>query len=73
MPDDKYSSGLLRHYDFVKGRKTDEIVMEYDVLILKSDAQRIIGMWLFKDLTEFYQTKFPDAGVRAVAIRYEIR
>lgn len=73
MPDDKYSSGLLRHYDFVKGSKPNDIVMEYDVLILKSDAQRIIDMWLFKDLTESYQTKFPDAGVRAVAIRYEIR
>ena len=32
-----------------------------------------VCLWLYRDLTEVYKARFPEAGVRAVAVRYEVK
>lgn len=65
--------------DFVKGADPEKIMMQYDVFLghqpqSKSvDPQTINIIWLYKDLTAYYQSKFPEASVNAVAIRYTIK
>ncbi|MDE5813495.1 MAG: hypothetical protein K2H72_04340 [Muribaculaceae bacterium] len=53
-------------------------VMSYDVLISRqfptnsNDGEKYL-LWLFKDLTAYYQIMFPEANVKAVSIRYTMR
>ncbi len=45
--------------------------MQYDVFIsANSRMYQTMGVWLYKDLTAYYQSKYPEANVKAVAIRY---
>lgn len=49
--------------------------MQYDVMISRQFPTKSISLetyilWLYKDLTVYYQSKYPEANVKAVAIRY---
>ena len=56
---------------FVNGDDTENPIMQYDVFIsAKSRMYQTMGVWLYKDLTAYYQSKYPEANVKAVAIRY---
>lgn len=77
MPQDyqMVESGQL---DFITESSLIEPVMSYDVLIskqfpTKSNDGEKYKLWLFKDLTAYYQSKFPEANVSAVAIRYTMK
>ena len=72
-------SQVLGHgqFDFVTNAAPDEPVMQYDVFICrqslsKSVAPQKFDIWLYKDLTAYYQTKYPEANVNAAVIRYVI-
>lgn len=66
-PDAQIDSLMQWMFDF-NGKKHS-----YDVFLVKWGAQRYTTLrpWLYEDLTEYYQTKFPDAGVRGV-VRVQI-
>ena len=62
-------------YDFVPKDAPEEPIMQYDVMIsrqfpTKSISRETYILWLFRDLTAYYQSKYPEANVKAVAIRY---
>lgn len=64
-----------RQFDFTTNTAPDKPIMQYDVFICrqalsKSVAQQRIDIWLYKDLTAYYQNKYPEANVKAVVIRY---
>ena len=62
---------------FVKGDDMGDSVMQYDAFIYAQNRSRgfapapqIVDIWLYKDLTAYYQNKYPEANVKAVVIRY---
>lgn len=65
-------------FDFVTNTAPDELIMQYDVFICcqsldKSVAPQSIDIWLYKDLTAYYKSKYPEANVKAVVIRYMVK
>ena len=74
MPQD-YQMVTSGQLDFMTESSLIEPVMSYDVWISRqfptksNDGEKYL-LWLFKDLTAYYQSKFPEANVRAVAICY---
>ena len=50
---------------------TEDPIMQYDVFMYVV-APQIVDIWLYKDLTAYYQRKYPAADVKAVVIRYEV-
>lgn len=59
-------------FNFVKDDDTEDYVMQYDVFMYVV-APQIVDIWLYKDLTAYYQSKYPAADVKAVVIRYEVK
>ena len=59
-------------FNFVTSDDTEDYVMQYDVFMYVV-APQIVDIWLYKDLTAYYQSKYPAADVKAVVIRYEIK
>ena len=64
-------------WNFIKDIDSEENVAQYDVLIYsntttKSFAPESVQLWLYKDLTTYYQSKYPEANVRAVVICYKV-
>lgn len=62
-------------FDFATTTAPDEPFMQYDVFICrqalsKSVAQQSMDIWLYKDLTAYYQSKYPETNMKAVVIRY---
>lgn len=77
MPQE-YQMVALGRWDFVTKASTDDPVIGYDVWIsrqfpTKSEHMEKYRLWLFKDLTESYQIKYPEANVKAVAVRYALK
>lgn len=74
MPQD-YQMVTSGQLGFIVESSLIEPMMSYDVLISRqfptksNDGEKYL-LWLFKDLTAYYHSKFPEANVRAVAIRY---
>lgn len=73
MPEQQIVS--FGQYDFVTKDAPEEPTMQYDVMIsrqfpTKSISRETYILWLYKDLTAYYQSKYPEANVKAVAIRY---
>lgn len=65
-------------YDFVTETVPEEPIMQYDVIIsrqfpTKSISRETYILWLYKDFTAYYQSKYPEANVKAVAIRYTMK
>lgn len=65
-------------YDFVTKIAPEELIMQYDVMIsrqftTKSISRETYILWLYKDLTAYYQDKYPEANVKVVVIRYMVR
>lgn len=65
------------HLDFVTNAVSDNPVLQYDLFICRkahsrSAMPRNVDLWLYKDLTDYYKTKYPEANVKAVVIRYEV-
>ena len=55
----------------------DEPIMQYDVMIsrqfpTKSISRETYILWLYKDITAYYQSKYPDSNINAVVIRYVV-
>ncbi|WP_279087235.1 DUF4377 domain-containing protein [Bacteroides acidifaciens] len=59
-------------FNFVTSDDTGDYVMQYDVFMYVV-APQIVDIWLYKDLTAYYQRKYPAADVKAVVIRYEVK
>lgn len=73
MPEQQIVS--FGQYDFVTKDAPEEPIMQYDVMIsrqfpTKSISRETYILWLYKDLTAYYQSKYPEANVKTVAIRY---
>ena len=76
-PDD---AGSIRGYgrlEFIEQGDNDNSLMQFDIFFAPSarskadqPIQHSFRLWLYKDLTEEYQKKYPEAGVEAVVIRY---
>ena len=67
-------------FNFVTGDDMEDSVMQYDVFISAQNRSRgfapepqIADIWLYKDLTAYYQNKYPEANVKAVVIRYMVK
>lgn len=65
---------------FVKGDDIEDSVMQYDAFLYARNwsrafapAPQIADIWLYKDLTAYYQNKYPEANVKAVVIRYMVK
>lgn len=53
--------------------RLSEIIKKHYFCNNKSVAQQDVDMWLYKDLTAYYRSKYPEANVKAVVIRYVIK
>ena len=63
-------------FNFVTGDDIEDSVMQYDVFIYaqnRTPAPKNVDIWLYKDLTAYYQNKYPEANVKAVVIRYMVK
>lgn len=65
-------------FNFVTGDDMEDSVMQYDVFISAQNRSRDVApqnvdIWLYKDLTAYYQNKYPEANVKAVVIRYMVK
>lgn len=60
-------------FNFVTSDDTEDYVMQYDVFMYVYVASQNVDIWLYKDLTAYYQSKYPAADVKAVVIRYEVK
>lgn len=63
-------------FNFVTGDDIEDTVMQYDVFIYaqnRTPAPQNVEIWLYKDLTAYYQNKYPEANVKAVVIRYMVK
>lgn len=65
-------------FNFVTGDDMEDPVMQYDVFISAQNRSREIApqnvdIWLYKDLTAYYQNKYPGVNVKAVVIRYIVK
>ena len=63
-------------FNFVTGDDIEDTVMQYDVFIYaqnRTPAPQNVDIWLYKDLTAYYQNKYPEANVKAVVIRYMVK
>lgn len=67
-------------FNFVKGVDMEDSVMQYDAFISARNRSRDfapapqnVDIWLYKDLTAYYQNKYPEANVKAVVIRYTVK
>lgn len=78
LPPESNVSGHGEFY-FVKGDDIEDSVMQYDAFIYAqrsrdyAPAPQIVDIWLYKDLTAYYQSKYPEANVKAVVIRYVLK
>lgn len=68
------------HFDFVTNTAPDSPVLQFDAFIVRqSHSGKYAGptadyyLLFYKDLTAYYQSKYPDANVKAVVIRYEVK
>lgn len=64
--------------DFVTHDAPDDPIQQYDIFVCrqalsKSVPPHHVDIWLYKDLTAYYQNKYPEARVRAVVIRYRMK
>ena len=73
-------AGSIRGYgrlEFMELGDDDNSLMQFDIFFAPSARSKAdqpiphsFRLWLYKDLTEEYQKKYPEAGVEAVVIRY---
>lgn len=66
------------HYDFARLSEPEDVVLGVDVFVTRASGSKSVMpqsvcLWLYRDLTEVYKARFPEAGVRAVAVRYEVK
>lgn len=76
LPPERKVSGY-GEFNFVKGYDIEDVVMQYDGFMSNQNRSKdikpqSIGIWLYKDLTAYYQSKYPEANVNTVVIRYEV-
>lgn len=74
LPESKVSG--YGEFNFVTGDDIEDSVMQYDVFIYaqnRTPAPQNVEIWLYKDLTAYYQNKYPEANVKAVVIRYMVK
>ena len=73
LPESKVSG--YGEFNFVTGDDIEDSVMQYDVIYAqnRTPAPQNVEIWLYKDLTAYYQNKYPEANVKAVVIRYMVK
>lgn len=79
LPPESKVSGY-GEFNFVTGDDIEDSVMQYDAFIYARNRSRDyapapqnVDIWLYKDLTAYYQSKSPEANVKAVVIRYTVK
>lgn len=71
--------GGYMEWTFIIGKNPEdkENVIKYDVFLCSPTRSKSVGPalvpWFYKDLTQYYQEEYPEAGVRAVAVSYQIQ
>ena len=65
-------------WKFIKECGSKENATQYDVFICgkavsKSPAPESVVLWLYQDLTVYYQNKYPETNVKAVVICYKMK
>lgn len=68
----------MESFILFKGDDIEDSVMQYDAFISAQNRSRDLApqnvdIWLYKDLTAYYQSKYPEANVMAVVIRYVLK
>lgn len=76
MPEQQIVS--FGQWDFMAKTAPEEPIMQYDVMISRQFPTKSISrekyiLWLYKDLTAYYQSKYPAANVNEVVIRYTLK
>ena len=76
-PDDVGSIRGYGRLEFIEQGDNDNSLMQFDIFFAPSASSKAdypiphsFRLWLYKDLTEEYKKKYPEAGVEAVVIRY---
>ncbi len=76
-PDDPGSIRGYGRLEFIEQGDNDNSLMQFDIFFAPSASSKAdypiphsFRLWLYKDLTEEYKEKYPDAGVKAVIVRY---
>ena len=76
-PDDSGSIRVSGRLEFMEHGDNENSLMQFDIFFAplassKADypVPHSFRLWLYKDLTEEYKKKYPEAGVEAVVIRY---
>ena len=76
-PDDVGSIRGYGRLEFIEQGDNDNSLMQFDIFFAPSASSKSdrpiphsFRLWLYKDLTEEYKKKYPEAGVEAVVIRY---
>ena len=76
-PDDPGSIRGYGRLEFIEQGDNDNSLMQFDIFFAPSARSKAdqpiphsFRLWLYKDLTEEYKKKYPEAGVEAVVIRY---
>ena len=76
-PDDPGSIRGYGRLEFMELGDDDNSLMQFDIFFAPSARSKAdqpiphsFRLWLYKDLTEEYKKKYPEAGVEAVVIRY---
>lgn len=76
-PDDVGSIRGYGRLEFIEQGDNDNSLMQFDIFFAPSASSKAdypiphsFRLWLYKDLTEEYKEKYPDAGVKAVIVRY---
>ena len=76
-PDDPGSIRGYGRLEFIEQGDNDNSLMQFDIFFAPSARSKAdqpiphsFRLWLYKDLTEEYKEKYPDAGVKAVIVRY---
>lgn len=45
---------------------SEQMIRQYDAIITQIAGSSFSRLWFYEDLTEYYKTKYPDAGVKGV-------
>ena len=65
-------------WSFIIGNNPEDEgnVIKYDVFLCSPTRSKSVGPalvpWFYKDLTQYYNEKYPEAGVRTVVVRHNI-
>ena len=63
-PNEQIVTHVKWTFIFLSG--SEQMIRQYDAIITQIAGSSFSRLWFYEDLTEYYKTKYPDAGVKGV-------